>query len=208
MKDVNDQNVSFFSPQPFFIGAFFSMQQLFQVYWLYRLWKLDFKNPGERAELEQQVDYAPYFTLGNLCIAAWMVFWNSSHLAISDIFVNINTFSQIFYMVAKLPPMDTRSTSSIVTHIVSKTFAGIGVLDFLHNGSIAFFKDAPATMPIRVLTGIGFGLGSAASDWIFGGCLVYDLVAIAVGQSGSWRTLLGAYAVGSAAIVGAKNFAR
>ena len=141
-------------------------------------------------------------------LEAWMVFWNSSHLAISDIFVNINTFSQIFYMVAKLPPMDTRSTSSIVTHIVSKTFAGIGVLDFLHNGSIAFFKDAPATMPIRVLTGIGFGLGSAASDWIFGGCLVYDLVAIAVGQSGSWRTLLGAYAVGSAAIVGAKNFAR
>ena len=74
MKDVNDQNVSFFSPQPFFIGAFFSMQQLFQVYWLYRLWKLDFKNPGERAELEQQVDYAPYFTLGNLCIAGPFIF--------------------------------------------------------------------------------------------------------------------------------------
>ncbi len=51
-------------------------------------------------------------------------------------------------------------------------------------------------------------MGSAASDWIFGGCLVYDLVALAVGQSGSWRTLLGAYAVGAGAIVAAKNWVR
>ena len=61
---------------------------------------------------------------------------------------------------------------------------------------------------IKVLTGVGFGLASAASDWIFGGCLVYDLVALAVGRGGSWGQLLGAYAVGSAAIVGAKNLAR
>lgn len=104
--------------------------------------------------------------------------------------------------------MNTNSTSSVLTHIVSKTFAGIGVLDLLHNGSVAFFKDMEATTAVRVLTGLGFGLASAASDWIFGGCLVYDLVALAVGQSGSWRTLLGAYAVGSAGIVAAKNLAR
>jgi hypothetical protein len=90
---------------------------------------------------------------------------------------------------------------------VSKTFAGISVLDFLHNGSVAFFKDQPATTAIKVLTGIGFGLASAASDWIFGGCMVYDLVALAVGQSGDWRTLLSLYAVGAAGIVTAKNLA-
>lgn len=104
--------------------------------------------------------------------------------------------------------MNTTSTSSVLTHVVSKTFAGIGVLDFLHNGSVAFFKNAPATTAVSVLTGIAFGIASMASDWIFGGCLVYDLVALAVGQSGSWRTLLGAYAVGSAGIVAAKNLAR
>ena len=98
--------------------------------------------------------------------------------------------------------------SSILTHVVSKTFAGIGVLDFLHNGSVAFFKDQPATTAIKILTGLGFGLGAASSDWIFGGCLVYDLIALAAGQSGSWRTLLGGYAVGAAAIVGLKNLAR
>ena len=137
-----------------------------------------------------------------------MVFWNSERLDISHAFVTVNTLTQLYYMVTKLQPMNTRSTSSVLTHIVSKTFAGIGVLDLLHNGSAAFFKGADASMTVRVLTGVGFGLASAASDWIFGGCMVYDLVALAVGQSGSWRTLLGAYAVGSAAIVTAKNIAR
>lgn len=103
--------------------------------------------------------------------------------------------------------MNTSSTSSILTHVVAKTFAGIGVLDFLHNGAAAFLRGESATSAVRVLTGVGFGAASAASDWIFGSCLVYDLVALAVGQSGSWRTLLGAYAVGSAGIVVAKNIA-
>ena len=137
-----------------------------------------------------------------------MVAWNSSNLKLAHLFVTINTFTQLYYMIAKLPPMDRRSTSSILTHIVSKTFAGIGVLDFLHNGSVAFFKDQPATTAIKVLTGVGFGLASAASDWIFGGCLVYDLVALAVGQKGDWRTFLSLYAVGAAGIVAAKNIVR
>lgn len=104
--------------------------------------------------------------------------------------------------------MNTRSTSSVLTHIVSKTFAGIGVLDFLHNTSAGFFKDVAPSTTVKVLTGLGFAAGSAMSDWIFGGCLVYDLVALTVGQTGDWRKLLGAYAVGSAAIVTAKNLAR
>ncbi len=135
-----------------------------------------------------------------------MIFWNSERLDISQIFVTINTLSQLYYMVAKLAPMNTRSTSSVLTHVVSKTFAGIGVLDLLHNGSAAFFKDQAPNLAVKVLTGLGFGLASASSDWIFGGCMVYDLLALTVGQSGSWRTLLGAYTVGAAAIVGAKNY--
>lgn len=139
---------------------------------------------------------------------AWMLAWNSSRLDISQGFVTINTFSQLWYMITKLPRMNTASTSSILTHIVSKTFAGIGVLDFLHNGSAAFFRDQQPSLPIKVLTGLGFGLASTCSDWIFGGCLVYDLVALAVGQKGDWRTLLSVYAVGCAGIVTARNIAK
>lgn len=102
--------------------------------------------------------------------------------------------------------MNTKSTSSWLTHVVAKTFAGIGVLDFLHNTSAAFFKGQSPTLVIKALTGVGFGLGAAMSDWIFGGCLVYDLVALAVGQKGDWRTLLGMYAVGAAGIVTARNY--
>lgn len=82
------------------------------------------------------------------------------------------------------------------------------MLDFLHNGSIAFFKDYPATLPVQVLTGMAFGLASAASDWFFGGCLVYDLVALAVDRKGDWGRLLGVYALGAAGIVTATSIAR
>ncbi|KAM6513296.1 hypothetical protein FALCPG4_015736 [Fusarium falciforme] len=108
--------------------------------------------------------------------------------------------------------MGTSSANSILTHIVSKTFAGIGVLGLLHNFSAAYFVNTQPSAAVKVATGVGFGLLSAASDWIFGGCLVYDLVALAVGQSvyGNvrWSRLLGIYAGGAAAIVGMKNFFR
>lgn len=137
-----------------------------------------------------------------------MIFWNTEQLKISNLFVIVNSLTQLFYVFGKLAPMNTQSTGSVLTHIVSKTFAGIGVLDLLHNGSVAYFKDAPASMTVKVVTGLGFGILSAASDWIFGGCMVYDLVALAAGQSGSWRNSLAFYAVGAAGIVGAKNIAK
>lgn len=94
------------------------------------------------------------------------------------------------------------------TNFIAQTFAGIGVLDLLHNTSAAFYVgdySNPSNL-VRILTGVGFGLGALVSDWIFGACLVYDLTALSVGQSGSWSTLLWFYTVGCAAIVGAKNF--
>ena len=152
--------------------------------------------------------FTPSLGIGADTASAWMIFWNTERFKISNVFVVINSLSQLYYVFAKLAPMNTRSTTSVLTNIVAKTFAGIGVLDLLHNGSVAYFKDVPATMTVKVVTGLGFALASAASDWIFGGCLVYDLVALAAGQSGSWRNLLAAYAVGAAGIVGAKNIAR
>ena len=208
MKTIHDRNLSFWSPQPFFIAGFFAPQQLFQLAWLYRLYRLDPKRPNERRELDEMVDYVPYYALGNLCIGTWMFFWNTEHLKISNVFVVINSSAQLYYVFTKLPPMSTKSITSVLTNIVARTFAGIGVLDLVHNVSVGYFKDAPATTTVKIVTALGFGLLSAASDWIFGGCMVYDLVALAAGQSGSWRNLLGAYAVGAAGIVTAKNLAR
>lgn len=208
MKDIHDQNLSFWSPQPYMIAGFFFPQQLFQLAWLYRLWKLSPEKPLERAELDQMIDFVPYYSVGNLCIASWMIFWNSSRLDISHAFVTINSAAQLYYIATKLRPMNTNSTSSVLTHIVSKTFAGIGVLDFLHNYSAAFrVGESPSTF-IKALTGVGFGFASLCSDWIFGGCMVYDLIALSLGQTGDWSRLLGLYAVGSAGIVAAKNLLR
>ena len=76
MKDIHDQNLSFFSPQPFFIAGFFFPQQLFQVGRLYRLWKLNPQKPEERRELDIMVDFVPYYSLGNLCIAGKFDLWS------------------------------------------------------------------------------------------------------------------------------------
>ena len=70
MKDVHDANLSFFSPQPYFIAGFFFPQQLFQLVWLYRLWRANPEGtPKERRECEDMVDFVPYYTVGNLAIA-------------------------------------------------------------------------------------------------------------------------------------------
>ncbi|KAF4977266.1 hypothetical protein FZEAL_6154 [Fusarium zealandicum] len=208
MKDIHDANLSFFSPQPYFIAGFFFPQQLFQLAWLWRLYKAD---PTTK-DVSTMTDFAPFYAVGNFCIATWMIFWNQNNLKVSNVFVVINSLAQLYYISRRLPPMDTKSTNSVLTHIVSKTFAGIGVLDLLHNVSAAYFVGAQPSTAIKVATGVGFGLLSATSDWIFGGCMVYDLVALAVGQSiygnSSWSQLLGIYAGGAAAIVGFKNFMR
>lgn len=214
MKDVHDANLSFFSPQPYFIAGFFFPQQLFQVAWLWRLWR---NRPGQQSgELDRDtatmVDFSPFYAVGNLCIATWMIFWNASELETSNIFVLINSLSQLYYVFGRLPPMDLGSTDSILTHVVSKTFAGIGVLDLLHNGSVAYFVHQRPSTAVKVLTAVGFGGLAACSDWIFGGCLVYDLIALAVGQRAygneSWSNMLGLYAIGTAGIVAVRNLAR
>lgn len=211
MKDVHDANLSFFSPQPFFIAGFFFPQQLFQLAWLWRLWRSD----PQTQETAAMVDFVPFYAVGNLCIATWMVFWNASALRASNVFVVVNSVAQLYYLFARLPrQMDLASRSSVLTHVVSKTFAGIGVLDLLHNGSVAYFnhQTTPPSLLVKVLTAVGFGGLAAGSDWIFGGCLVYDLVALAVGQraygNSSWGSLLGWYAAGTAAIVAVRNIVR
>lgn len=112
--------------------------------------------------------------------------------------------------MTQLEPMNTKSWSSILTHVVAKSFAGIGILDFLHNTSVAFYKDVPAGPAVKAITGLGFAGLAACSDWIFGGCLVYDLVGLSVGQGQigdkGWSSMLGAFAVGTAAIVGLRNY--
>lgn len=71
MKQVHDNNLSFWSPNPFFIGGFFTPQQAIQAWWLYRLWKLDpKKGAAEKKEVETIVDFVPYYALGNFCIGS------------------------------------------------------------------------------------------------------------------------------------------
>jgi hypothetical protein len=70
MKDIHDANLSFWSPQPYFIAGFFFPQQILQLIWLYRLYKLDGKkSETEKKEVQQMLDFVPYYAVGNICIA-------------------------------------------------------------------------------------------------------------------------------------------
>jgi hypothetical protein len=135
-----------------------------------------------------------------------MFFWNSNNLETSNIFVIINTVSQLVYISTLLPPLDTRSTPNLLTHIVAKSFAGIGVLDLLHNTSAAYYRGVPPSSLMQIATGVAFAGAASVSDWMLGGCLVYDLVALSMGQEGGWSRLLGGYAVATAGIVGMRNW--
>lgn len=71
MKDVHDANLSFYSPHPYMVGLVFFLQQLAQVAWLYRLFKINPKESAEKKyEAQLMVDYVPYLAVGNLCIAS------------------------------------------------------------------------------------------------------------------------------------------
>ncbi|KAF1962197.1 hypothetical protein CC80DRAFT_462124 [Byssothecium circinans] len=202
MLDIHNKNLAAFSPQPYFIAGFFFPQQIFQLVWLYKLWN----RQGNAAELETMDKFAWVYSLGNFCIGTWMFFWNSNNLETSNIFVIINTLAQILYITTLLPPLDTRSTPNVLTHIVAKTFAGIGVLDLLHNTSAAYYRGVPPSQLVQIATGVGFAAAASQSDWIFGGCLVYDLVALSMGQSGGWGRLLGGYAAMTAGVMGLRNW--
>ncbi|RYP14729.1 hypothetical protein DL765_006199 [Monosporascus sp. GIB2] len=66
-------------------------------------------------------------SIGNFCTATWMIFWNQSDLKTSNVLVVVNS-----------PSMNLNSSSSALTNIVSKMFAGICILDLFQNSSLAY----------------------------------------------------------------------
>jgi hypothetical protein len=79
MKDLHDKYPASFSPQPFAILGFFGPQQIIQLLWLRELWRNE--SQVEKGTLR----YAPWYALGNTCIAAWMLFWVSPSSSLGDI---------------------------------------------------------------------------------------------------------------------------
>ncbi|KAI0352267.1 hypothetical protein OH77DRAFT_1486044 [Trametes cingulata] len=223
MKDVAEANHFAFSPNPWFIAAFFSGQVILQLAWIRKLFEQDKPggyqaigagNPEVQAKEDERgwkvaLSYAPVYALGNFCIAGWLFFWLREDFKASQLLVTINTFAQLL-AVAALPPLTPTSSSLLrLTHFVAKTFAGIGVLDFIDNGGVATRYRAPPSNLVQAATYAFFPLAAAASKPLFGSILLYDVVAVAVGQmgvvgAGAWPTRLGWTALATAGVVGVK----
>ncbi|KAK4683506.1 hypothetical protein P7C73_g6745, partial [Tremellales sp. Uapishka_1] len=212
MKDIHDQNLCAFSPQPFAIAGFFTPQQVLQVLWLRELFRPD-------AQVESgTVQYAPWYSLGNMCIAAWMIFWNQSNLKGSNVLVTINTLTQLYY-VAVLRNKSPSTYQSKLTNTINITFAGVGILDLFHNFTAAYFPGVAPNMLVQVGTIIAGPLAALTSPLLLGACVAYDFFGVALGQhqiaartvigtggggGEGWARLLGALGVGVSAIVGAR----
>jgi len=95
MKEIHDSHLSFWSPQPYFIGGFFFPQQIVQVAWLYRLWKLNpKKSEAEKKELDQIVDFVPYYAIGNFCIGSKLSFpWIGVRSSLLTLFSKLGSSS-------------------------------------------------------------------------------------------------------------------
>ncbi|OSD01174.1 hypothetical protein PYCCODRAFT_1445880 [Trametes coccinea BRFM310] len=228
MKDVAEANHFAFSPNPWFIAAFFSGQVVLQLAWIRKLFQQDppggyqpigaSGNPEIAAKEDERawkvaLSYAPVYALGNFCIAVaaagWLFFWLREEFTASQVLVTINTVAQLL-AVAALPPLTPNSSTLMrLTHYVAKTFAGIGVLDLVDNGGVALMYRAPPSTLIQAASYAFFPLAAAASKPLFGSILLYDVVAIAVGQmgvlgAGPWPTRLGWTALATAGVVGVK----
>lgn len=66
MVDIHNKNIAAFSPYYAFIGAFFFPQQIFQLVWLWKLWKQD----GNAQECATMNKFAWVYSLGNVCIGS------------------------------------------------------------------------------------------------------------------------------------------
>lgn len=87
--------------------------------------------------------------------AGWLFFWLREEFTASQVLVTINTVAQLA-AVTRLPPITPGSSRLMVlTHLVAKTFAGIGVLDLLDNGGVVGVRapvpifSAPLTIVLR-----------------------------------------------------------
>ncbi|KDQ51101.1 hypothetical protein JAAARDRAFT_537812 [Jaapia argillacea MUCL 33604] len=200
MKDIADANHYAFSPNPYFIAGFFSLQMVLQLTWISKLFIPDDprkkNDPTSYAE-PAQLSYAPIYALGNICIAAWMIFWANERFVWSQIFVTINTLAQLYACFYLLPNF---SLDNFWTHMVAQTFAGIGVLDFVDNGAVALRMVSPPARVVQVFSGVFFGLAALTTNPIFSATIVYDVVALYFGQHATWARVLGWMAVGLGAV--------
>lgn len=121
MKDIHDANLAFWSPQPYLIGAFFFPQQLFQLAWLYRLWKLDPRKGGKEEEEARMItDYVPWYALGNVCIGSM-----SDHLLFCFFHVGLLLLPPTFPQSFRLPSLSSNPTFFFFSKHIAKVQAKV-----------------------------------------------------------------------------------
>jgi len=186
LQTISDRNPCAFTPSNPMIGVIFAMQTLASAYWLHRARKLPTEEDEEAHSM--RVSYTVPFIIANMYLATWAIFWHREWFIASGLVLFAGVLVQAFFVYQTrdvVLPMDT--------YVLSRLFLGIGILDVLQNGAIALEILSAGTMT-KVFTGVVFIGTAAVADPLLCAILCYDLLALIVGQSGSWRKVLAVYA--------------
>jgi hypothetical protein len=87
------------------------------------------------------------------------------------------------YAVSLLPLV---THDNLATQLNAKSLAALSVLLCVQATGILFHIRPPPNTFIQALAGVFFGIAGLVSDPIFGAGIVYDLIALAIGQHRLW----------------------
>lgn len=130
-------------------------------------------------------------------MAAWMIFRTKEWFWAAQLMVTINIVIQLFVIYVVFIPFYLEGAYH--THLVARSFAGITILDFLDNGSVALGCSGPPPVPVQILTVVLFTFLAMRCSPCFACFLFYDVLALFAGQP-TWRPAL-ATAVGALGLV-------
>ncbi|KAF8131593.1 hypothetical protein EV363DRAFT_1165315 [Boletus edulis] len=173
IKQVADAHHSAFSPNPYFITAFFIVQFIAQYFFVIGLFAVT-TTPDEPTLSERffrfvrltpasskstlvtrtnQIYYSPALALGNLLHVVWTVLWMQEQFWSALPIITINTLLQFFAGVA-FGPFDPRFNSEydFPAHVISKLAAGVGCLGIIDTATTAAGYASPPSAAIQVLT--------------------------------------------------------
>ncbi|KAF8435639.1 hypothetical protein L210DRAFT_3550236 [Boletus edulis BED1] len=212
IKQVADAHHSAFSPNPYFITAFFIVQFIAQYFFVIGLFAVT-TTPDEPTLSERffrfvrltpasskstlvtrtnQIYYSPALALGNLLHVVWTVLWMQEQFWSALPIITINTLLQFFAGVA-FGPFDPRFNSEydFPAHVISKLAAGVGCLGIIDTATTAAGYASPPSAAIQVLTVFLFVKLALIPElngfWLCS--ILFDLLALCAGQPG-WSSSL------------------
>ncbi|KAJ7269392.1 hypothetical protein B0H12DRAFT_1249909 [Mycena haematopus] len=197
-----------YAPNPYFLIVFFVIQTGLQLYWIMQLFHGVHQSrgpallPGEHdrwsgVEMEAetnlsggepaQMAYILLYTISNVFIVGSTSTWQFGHFAASQICMALSTACQLYFIFIVLNTSGRHAWTpkNKLTHLVAKTGAGVALLYMWRAWGVMDISPHRPAIHQQANCGVLVLLLAFASgpDPTLGICLLFDLAALAVGDT-------------------------